>query len=130
MNTEKEPAMQMLDERSACCAHSIVMRSSVHVGDGLLKDAWHCCDCGLRFSIDQSLPMFVPEKSHLHKKLDSCADEIVALRARVAELEQAVRYIFKETQNTGYGNPIVMERMIDRIEECAINAIDAARGDV
>ena len=57
-------------------------------------------------------------------------DEIDRLRARVAELEQAVRYIFKETQNTGYGNPIVMERMIDRIEECAINAIDAARGDV
>jgi hypothetical protein len=48
---------------------------------------------------------------------------------RIEKLEAALRKIAEECQNTGYGNPIVMERMIDRIEETARAALGEASDD-
>ena len=50
------------------------------------------------------------------KGQDSMRDEIKQLRAALSE-------IVEECRNTGYGDPIVMERMIDRIEETASAAL-------
>ena len=72
----------------------------------------------------------------LEEHVDALSAQIVAdttdkdyWKARVKLLEDAMKYIFEETQNTGYGNAIVMERMIDRIEECAIYALSNLAGD-
>jgi hypothetical protein len=41
----------------------------------------------------------------------------------VEQLRAGLREIVEECRNTGYGDPIVMERMIDRIEETASAAL-------
>jgi len=53
---------------------------------------------------------------------DSLKDEINKLRAALVE-------IVEECRNTGYGDPIVMERMIDRIEETACTALEGEKKD-
>lgn len=69
-------------------------------------------------------------QAEVTKLRQAVLDERDAVQARVKLLEDAMKYIFKETQNTGYGNAIVMERMIDRIEECAINALSNLSGEI
>jgi len=56
------------------------------------------------------------------KGQDSMRDEIARLRAALSE-------IVEECQNTGYGDPTVMERMIDRIEETANFAMRERQND-
>ena len=75
--------MSDVNDNQPCCAHSIVKHSLVNLGGGRCSDAWHCCDCGTRFSVDISLPTFGPDRSHLHKKLDSLQAANAALEARV-----------------------------------------------
>ena len=50
------------------------------------------------------------------------ADDIERLRAVLLE-------IVEECRNTGYGDPTVMERMIDRIEETACAALEWEKKD-
>jgi len=56
-----------------------------------------------------------------------CADcTTVSLHEAGVEIERlraALSEIAEECRNTGYGDPIVMERMIDRIEETASAAL-------
>jgi hypothetical protein len=68
--------------------------------------------------------------------LNECANEIVSLerqrdeaRAQLAKAREAFCEIIEECNNSGAPNPIVMDRMIERIEKTSViarYAIDAA----
>jgi regulator of replication initiation timing len=47
----------------------------------------------------------------------------------VERLRAALSGIVEECRNTGYGDPTVMERMIDRIEETASAAMRKRKGN-
>ena len=49
--------------------------------------------------------------------------------AEIERLRAALLEIVEECRNTGYGDPIVMERMIDRIEETASAALGEKTDD-
>jgi hypothetical protein len=49
--------------------------------------------------------------------------------AEIKRLRAALLEIVEECRNTGYGDPIVMKRMIDRIEETASAALGEKTDD-
>lgn len=51
------------------------------------------------------------------------ATALEAQAARIAELEGALRQIVGHCDNSGYGNPIVNERIVDRCDETARQAL-------
>ena len=67
------------------CSHGIVAHNKVSQANGAVSDAWACCDCGMRFMPDASLPTFAPEPSWLHKKLVSCVEHEREACAKVCE---------------------------------------------
>ena len=49
--------------------------------------------------------------------------------AEIERMRAALSEIVEECHNTGYGDPVVMERMIDRIEETASAAMRGRQDD-
>ena len=49
--------------------------------------------------------------------------------AKIERMRAALSEIVEECHNTGYGDPVVMERMIDRIEETASAAMRGRQDD-
>ena len=49
--------------------------------------------------------------------------------AEIERMRAALSEIVEECHNTGYGDPTVMERMIDRIEETASDAMRERQND-
>ena len=49
------------------------------------------------------------------------------LKASEEAYRKTLRGIVRQCNNTGYGSPSVMERMIDRIEDMAIDALGTHR---
>ena len=54
---------------------------------------------------------------------EELADILLKARDEIERLRAALSAILRQCNNTGYGSPTVMERMIDRIEEEAIGAL-------
>ena len=54
-------------------------------------------------------------------------DDVQAAIDKIERLKAALLEIVEECRNTGYGDAIVMERMIDRIEETARVALEGER---
>ena len=72
----------------------------------------------LQFAEDMS------HKNWMHFKL-LYNNKFKEAECRIKELEAALREIVEECQN----NPIVIDRMIDRIEETARTALDGGKSD-
>lgn len=53
--------------------------------------------------------------------------EVERLKASEEAYRKTLRDIVRQCNNTGYGSPSVMERMIDRIEDMAIDALGTHR---
>lgn len=57
-------------------------------------------------------------------KLASMSKRILDQDAEIEMYRKTLRDIVRQCNNFGYGSPTVMERMIDRIEDMAIDALD------
>ena len=77
----------------------------------------------LRLRTDPSqMLMSYPARPAPDMRCYEAAAEIERMRAALSE-------IVEECHNTGYGDPTVMERMIDRIEETASDAMRERQND-
>lgn len=63
------------------------------------------------------------EIERLREVVEARERVIAAAYSEAAVLREALREIADQCQNTGYGNAIVMERIIDRIESIVIDAL-------
>lgn len=69
-------------------------------------------------------------KEAFERTMDDVAalrDENERLKASEEAYRKTLRGIVRQCNNTGYGSPSVMERMIDRIEDMAIDALGTHR---
>jgi hypothetical protein len=68
-------------------------------------------------------PLRADSFAEMDKQREEAATEIETLRRELEAAREALREIYDECQNTGSWSPIVMERMIERIELKAASAL-------